>query len=617
MNKFTLILLFFYINISAQITINGNNFTNLIDAQNYVRTINDNMTNDIIVNISAGTYTLTETLEFTSEDSGTNNHNIIYQAADPNNKPIISGGFKIPQSNWVPHNANENIWKVNINNRYSRQIYNNGVKLKRAKSDGNYDLIEKTNGYFAFCNTPDDFFNWNMTDTISESVREIRQRDIEIVSNNEWKSNRIPVQSKCQSQLNVNDTIWSYNHKQQFKCGNKSAWIENTYELINTPNEWYIDRSGSLGNILYLKTSNNQPPQDVIIPQIESLIIANDVTNLIFDGLNFQYTNWNEPSKYLTTLNSNKGLALVQADWYYDIQSNASISGNIISSAIIFQDNCNKITFTNNIFENLGAIGLQFLKNCNNNNICTNVFKNICASAISIGFPESNTGMNNLISNNLIDNIATEYSGSVGIFVSTAKNTKILNNEISNFPYSGISIGWGWSSTFDTGTNIISNNKIDCSFQFMSDTAAIYTLGKQGTNSTKTQINNNYIINFHRRFGAIYLDQGSTNFEIYKNIIEADTSYTTFDTYINWINITGYDASNIEYYDNYFSSQYLSVPITPPSPQLDLPVTLTDYTTINIMHSPTSNIYIDDADPTTIDGIINNSGIQQSPNCQY
>ena len=262
------------------------------------------MTNNIVVNILGGEYIIDQTINFSINDGGQNNKTITYRAYQ-NQIVKLSSGKVYNANEWVIHDVAKNIWKLNIGTLYSRQIYINGIKAIRASSKNsldaypdNYNLLESTNGYFSFCNI-NNYFNWDLN-----IIK--KKQDIEIVSNNEWVSNRVPVQDKCHSQFKISKTIWDYNHKQQFQCGNKSSWIENTYDLIDLPNEWYIVRCNNLNNILYFKTLNNQPPQNLFIPQLESLIIGIKVNNLIFEGLTFQFTKWNEPSDFVPLLNSNK-----------------------------------------------------------------------------------------------------------------------------------------------------------------------------------------------------------------------------------------------------------------------------------------------------------------------
>lgn len=597
MNKFTLILLFFYINISAQITINGNNFTNLVDARNYVRTINNNMTSDIIVNISAGTYTLTETLEFTSEDSGTNNHNIIYQAADPNNKPIISGGQQI--TGWTLHDSSKNIWKANIGNLYSRQLYVNGERAIRARSEDNFGLVETTSGYLSTCTN---FSNW-------ENVK-----DMEIISNNQWKHFRIPIESICQSKININSDFWQEIHKGGGYFESASPlWLENNYKLIDNENEWYINKTN---DSIYYKPFNGNNPNNlnIIIPKLEKLIISNkpngvnisnylqkSVSNITFKNLVFRYTTWNKPSTNNIYTNSNYGFITYQADAiiYDNYSTPEEVEQEILPSAISFYYG-NNIKLINNEFRCLGSTALNFLEGSKNNTICSNVFEDISGSAIHVGditnlgdpclnpdiynsdifydptnpngcrypgSPNSHNYLtvdNNNIYNNLINQIGVEYFNSVGIFVSYARNTEVQQNTLSDFPYSGISMGWGWGKRFYHGdNNIISYNRIDCTNQILGDCGGIYTISSLGSDSLRCEISNNYILNHKHHLAAIYLDQESSNISVVNNLIDINV---TMPEYVNCFPnaiignvraiICYLDSENINVNNNFYNTIY-------------------------------------------------------------
>src|SRR5438046_10665381 len=53
----------------------------LARAQAVVRTLNQNMTGDVRVELAGGTYQLPAPLALTSRDSGTNGHNVVWTAA--------------------------------------------------------------------------------------------------------------------------------------------------------------------------------------------------------------------------------------------------------------------------------------------------------------------------------------------------------------------------------------------------------------------------------------------------------------------------------------------------------------------------------------------------------
>ncbi|MFD2880907.1 Ig-like domain-containing protein [Paenibacillus rhizoplanae] len=73
-------------------------FRTIARAQEAVRLLNDDMDADIVVNLREGTYTLTEPLAFTPEDSGTNGYFITYRSY-PGEQAAISGGR--PVTGWA------------------------------------------------------------------------------------------------------------------------------------------------------------------------------------------------------------------------------------------------------------------------------------------------------------------------------------------------------------------------------------------------------------------------------------------------------------------------------------------------------------------------------------
>ncbi len=171
----------------------------------------------------------------------------------------------------------------------------------------------------------------------------------------------------------------------------------------------------------------------------------------------------------------------------------------------------NNIVFYGNIFEHLGAVGLQFGAGSRNNTINSNLFTDISSSAIEIGavtaldaHPANPAYIlsNHLITNNLITTVAVEFQDAAGIFVGFTQYTTISQNTIVDVPWSGIAIGWGWGlydvgsypgvtdgtsgmwGTYTTPTpNIgcqIVQNKIYNFLNILWDGGAIYTTGQQG-----------------------------------------------------------------------------------------------------------------------------------------
>ena len=105
-------------------------------ARDQARTVNGNMTGDIIISLLDGTYTLSSTFQLTESatvhDSGTNGYNVIYQA-DPGSHPVISGGQQI--TGWTQYDSVKNIYRANVGTSLNtRQLYVNGVRATAPKA---------------------------------------------------------------------------------------------------------------------------------------------------------------------------------------------------------------------------------------------------------------------------------------------------------------------------------------------------------------------------------------------------------------------------------------------------------------------------------------------------
>jgi len=122
---------------------------------------------------------------------------------------------------------------------------------------------------------------------------------------------------------------------------------------------------------------------------------------------------------------------------------------------------------------------------------------------------------------NLITNVTNEHQGAVGIGAGYPRYVVIENNEISYTNYSGISVGYGWTTKETAMTNNhINKNNIHHISRLLCDSGPIYTLSNQGTGS---EIKENYLHDYGGSDWAdywvlpIYLDEGSSGFTVENN----------------------------------------------------------------------------------------------------
>ncbi|MBI2981826.1 MAG: right-handed parallel beta-helix repeat-containing protein, partial [Deltaproteobacteria bacterium] len=196
----------------------------------------------------------------------------------------------------------------------------------------------------------------------------------------------------------------------------------------------------------------------------------------------------------------------------------------------IYIENASDIIFERNIFAGLGASGIIMEAGASDNIVLGNVFDDIAAGGIIVDRsrvpnPSDSRAVSrgNKILNNYITRVSQEYS-SAGIGALYVDNLLVEHNELYDMPYSGVAVGWGWSTNpTQSRDNIIRYNKIHNVMNLLDDGAGIYTLSMQ----PGTHIFENYLHDFARSQWAssfpvagIYLDQGSDSMTVENNIIE-------------------------------------------------------------------------------------------------
>lgn len=287
-------------------------FQTLERARDEVRKINDDMTGDIIVYLEDGRYTLRETFQLGLEDSGTNGYNIVYRAEE-GAEPVISGAYEVPASAWTQTEINGVDGYVMDASMIedTRHFYVNGERQQRARGEdrpagfGYQHLVGfsiPTTGKYA------DMASW----------RNIR--NIEIVTDSMCTGYRGGI-DKIENGVAVMKQPYFYEADKFSNCNNVT-WVENAYELLDEPGEWYLDQTEK--KLYYIpKAGVNMETADILIPTVENLVegvgYSGDVKikNIVFDGITFSYNTW------LRT-NSDLGYADAQAGTVRNIKTDGA-----------------------------------------------------------------------------------------------------------------------------------------------------------------------------------------------------------------------------------------------------------------------------------------------------
>ena len=109
-------------------------FRTLERARDAVRGVNNGRKQgaDFVVYLREGIYRLERPIILDRRDSGRNGGEVTYRAA-PGEHPVISGATRV--LNWSLHDANLGIFRAYVGPRKSRQLYVNGERAVRARTE--------------------------------------------------------------------------------------------------------------------------------------------------------------------------------------------------------------------------------------------------------------------------------------------------------------------------------------------------------------------------------------------------------------------------------------------------------------------------------------------------
>jgi len=449
-----------------------------------------------------GVYRLTEPLVLGPEDS-----NVSWVAA-PGAKPVISGGrtltgFRVENGRWVLDipEAKGGGWKFS-------QLFVNGQRRYRPR------LPKQGYSYVAKEMAPTEASagkGWDRFKFAGDDLRADWHNlgDVEVLNFNHWNMARLRIQSIDTDRRVVTFTgpTCNISYWAGLQAGNRYL-VENVREALDQPGEWYLDTVS--GRLEYLPLPGEDPATaEVIAPVADQLLVMKGdaaaglvVDNVTFDGLTFAYTHWVCPPR---------GNSFPQAE--------ANLSAAIAGYGV------QHLTFTNCTVEHTGAWALHFIQGCRDNVIERNVFVDLGAGGMMLGtqgIPGDKADHSGwtTIRENTFAHGGRLHPAAHGVWIGHSPHNVIQHNDIHDFYYTGISVGWRWGYAESLAhDNLIEDNEVwQIGQGVLSDMGGIYTLGP----SPGTVIRHNYFhdINAYTYGGwGIYFDEGSSDIEAVDNLV--------------------------------------------------------------------------------------------------
>jgi hypothetical protein len=327
-------------------------------------------------------------------------------------------------------------------------------------------------------------------------------------------------------------------------------FLANAIEFLDAPGEWFEDLSA--GKIYYWpRDGENLRTANVVAPFLKTLVrvegsLNHPVSYVQFKGITFAHTTWLRPSKR-GNVPLQAGMFLLDAyrlkppgTSYHRGLDNLAWIGRPPSAVSVRA--ANHISFERCVFEHTAAAGLDFISGTHDDRVEGCIFRDLGGNGIQLGkfsdpgiethipYDPSDTReicAHETIVNNVVTDCGTEDWGSVGIVAGYVQDVTIAHNDVSDLPYTGISVGWGWTKTTNClRNNVIRANKVHAVARRLGDTAGIYTLSAQpGTvvceNSVSDITMSPYVSDPEHWF-YLYLDEGSSGITVRDNWCPAE-----------------------------------------------------------------------------------------------
>ena len=532
----------------------------LRQAREWRRTEDNRIQGGITIYMEGGTYAFHEPVFIRPEDSGTKESPTIIRSVG-DEKVILSGGISI--KGWKKQGK---VWVADVpafNGRPLdfRQLWVNGKKAVRARDVEDFEKMNR------ICSVDEKneilYVPAVSIRRLIDNKGNLKAKYAEMVLHQMWCVANLRIRSvevqgdSAAIRFHQPESRIQFEHPWPRPMvttdGHNSAfYLTNARELQDVPGEWYHDIDARKV-YYYPREGEKMQEAEVIVPAVETLVrvegtLDRPVCHIRFEKITFSYTTWMRPSE--------KGHVPLQAGMYLTdgYRIDPKMQRNYLNhpldnqgwlgrpAAAVRVVAAKQIDFERCRFEHLGSTGLDYEEAVQGGVVRGCLFRDIAGNGLLVGsfspaahethLPYDPADRREVCTQQQINNcyfteIGNEDWGCLAIAAGYVGDVNIEHNEISEVPYSGISLGWGWTQT----VNCMRNNRVHANLihhyaKHMYDVAGIYTLGSQ----PKSYVTENCVHSIYKpgyvhdpnHWFYLYTDEGSSFITVRDNWTEGE-----------------------------------------------------------------------------------------------
>ena len=532
----------------------------LRQAREWRRTEDNRIQGGITIYMEGGTYAFHEPVFIRPEDSGTKESPTTIRSVG-DEKVILSGGISI--NGWKKQGK---VWVADVpvfNGRPLdfRQLWVNGKKAVRARDVEDFEKMNR------ICSVDEKneilYVPAVSIRRLIDNKGNLKAKYAEMVLHQMWCVANLRIRSvevqgdSAAIRFHQPESRIQFEHPWPRPMvttnGHNSAfYLTNARELQDVPGEWYHDIDARKV-YYYPREGEKMQEVEVIVPAVETLVrvegtLDRPVCHIRFEKITFSYTTWMRPSE--------KGHVPLQAGMYLTdgYRIDPKMQRNYLNhpldnqgwlgrpAAAVRVVAARQIDFERCRFEHLGSTGLDYEEAVQGGVVRGCLFRDIAGNGLLVGsfspaahethLPYDPADRREVCTQQQINNcyfteIGNEDWGCLAIAAGYVGDVNIEHNEISEVPYSGISLGWGWTQT----VNCMRNNRVHANLihhyaKHMYDVAGIYTLGSQ----PKSYVTENCVHSIYKpgyvhdpnHWFYLYTDEGSSFITVRDNWTEGE-----------------------------------------------------------------------------------------------